>query len=41
MAGCSCPDDQREDSERTYRMLQLSQSIEGLVLSIQAEIERN
>jgi hypothetical protein len=41
MAGCSCPDDQREDSERTYRMLQLSQSIEGLVLSIQAKIERN
>ena len=41
IAGCACPADQREDSERTYRMLQLSQSIEGLVLSTQVKIERD
>jgi hypothetical protein len=33
VAGCSCPADQREDCERSYRMLQRAQSIEGLVLS--------
>jgi hypothetical protein len=40
VAGCSCPADQREDCERTYRMLQLAQSIEGLVLSTKARPEQ-
>jgi hypothetical protein len=31
-----CPADQREDSERVYRMQQLAQSVEGIVLSTKA-----
>jgi hypothetical protein len=33
-----CPVDQREDSERVYRMHQLAQSVEGMVLSTKAKL---
>jgi hypothetical protein len=33
-----CPVDQREDSERVYRMHQLAESVEGMVLSTKAKL---
>jgi hypothetical protein len=36
--GCACPAEQRGDSERVYRMQQLAQSVEGLVMSTKAAL---
>jgi hypothetical protein len=40
LKGCACPADQREESHRVYRMSQLAQSVEGVVLSTKASLER-
>ena len=37
-AGRPCPADQRDNEERVYRMLQLAQSLHGIVLATQANL---
>jgi hypothetical protein len=37
--GCACPADQRDDAQRIYRMSQLAQSVEGVVLSTKATLD--
>jgi hypothetical protein len=37
----ACPPDQRANDDRTYRMLQLAQSVQGVVLATKIELRKN